>query len=923
MTKEQLQLIITAKDLASATMSALGDKISAVDSKSRNLAQQGLKYMEDGLNRVANTLKATALTAGSTAIAIAGYGFNLATSYEAQLSNIQALTGATADQMKQVSNLSMTLGAKTKYSALEAAQGAEELLKAGVSLEQVMGGGLAGALDLAAAGGLGVADAAEIASTALNAFSKDGLSVSNAADILAGAANASATSVQELRFGLSMSAAVAAGVGMTFKDTSTALAVFAQNGLKGSDAGTSLKTMLMNLQPATKKQQQLWDELGLSFYDSQGKMKPLSAIADELKTKFSGMTDAQRAMAFETAFGSDAIRAANILYKEGAEGVANMTKEMGKFTAADVAAQKTNNLAGAFERIQGTIDTKLIQLFMKPLPALVQAVGQVDSMIQSIDIDGIYSGFEKFYNLVFKGDFSGGIFGLQEDSKTVDTILDIRSKLISLYQLVKPYIDGFKDNILLQRSLIIGFAAVVGTVLVGAIGMMIAGFAAAATGAFVAGLPILALIGIAAALYYAWQENFGGIQEITQGVIDKLVEFSNATGITDALFGDFTKLKDTINQVKESVIKFYQDGLQKVTDFINKNMQPEIKVFNAAMELLKGIWENLVMAFNLAMPVLTFVAGVLWWIASNVIVALMYAFEQLRPVVMNIIESVLALAKPIIDILWPVMLVLIGVVVFLAGVLLTVLMPAFQFLWAFIVQVFAGVGNIIAGIFTFIAGILNVFVGVIKGIFTGDFSQAAEGFKQIWNGIVMFVRGVIQLILAPVRAIVDGIANTLRSVNLWQIGVNMMQGLINGIRNMAGSVSSSVRDSVSGALDSAKRFLGIRSPSRKFRDEVGVQIPAGAAQGIEDGEDKLVKSTQSTFRAVVPAAQTATDTSSTENNTDMPASPKGPKSNDQRTGQQIIIQIDAKGAIFADDKSIDEFVSSKLIRALKKYKVIL
>ncbi|MGQ7101892.1 phage tail tape measure protein [Escherichia sp. SP-MK] len=131
---------------------------------------------------------------------------------------------------------------------MEAGQGIEELIKAGVSLTDIINGGLEGALNLATAGELELGDAAEIASTALNAFKDDNLSVAQAADLLAGAANASATSVGEMKFGLSMVSAVAAGVGLSFKDTTTALALFAQNGLKGSDAGTSLKTQTSFLQ---------------------------------------------------------------------------------------------------------------------------------------------------------------------------------------------------------------------------------------------------------------------------------------------------------------------------------------------------------------------------------------------------------------------------------------------------------------------------------------------------------------------------------------------------------------------------------------------------------------------------------------------------------------------------------------------------
>jgi TP901 family phage tail tape measure protein len=154
-----------------------------------------------------------------------------AANFEKQISAIQAVSGASGSEMNQLSKLIMDLGESSVFSASQVGVAAEELIKAGVSMEDILGGALAGSLDLASAGTIELGEAAEIASTALNAFKADGLSVSNAADILAGAANASATSVGELKYGLSMVSAVASGAGMSFKDTTTALAVFAQNGL--------------------------------------------------------------------------------------------------------------------------------------------------------------------------------------------------------------------------------------------------------------------------------------------------------------------------------------------------------------------------------------------------------------------------------------------------------------------------------------------------------------------------------------------------------------------------------------------------------------------------------------------------------------------------------------------------------------------
>lgn len=323
------------------------------------------------------TVAVAGLGSAVSAVAIASNAAKKAMDFESELSTIQALTGATADEMLQMQQLALKMGADTKYNAQEAAQGIEELLKAGLSPATVQAGGLEAALNLATAGELGLADAAEIMSTALNAYKKDGMSAAEASNILAGTANASATGVEELRQSLSAVSAVAAGVGLSFRDTNDALGVFANNGLKGSDAGTSLKTMLQNLQPTTKQQVALFKALGLmtknganAFYDAHGNIKSLESIAGTLRKSMSKLTNQQRQLALETMFGTDAVRAATILYNEGAEGVKEFDKEMSKVTALDVAKKKMDNAAGAVEQFRGAIETLQISALMPTMPLI-------------------------------------------------------------------------------------------------------------------------------------------------------------------------------------------------------------------------------------------------------------------------------------------------------------------------------------------------------------------------------------------------------------------------------------------------------------------------------------------------------------------------------------------------------------------------
>lgn len=407
--------------------SPFGKMTQQLDQYQKKLKQTGDKYVEFG--------KKGAVVAAPVALGL-GVATKKAADFEQQMSNtLSVMAPGEVDKYREaLRKLAIQQGAKTKYSALEAAEAEEELLKAGLSVKDVINGGLSGALSLATAGELDLGDAAEIAATALNAFKKDNISVAKAADILAGAANASATSVSEMKFSLAASASVASGVGLSFKDTSTALAVFAQNGLKGSDAGTSLKTMLMRLAPQTDKAWGVFDELGLSvvnteaamktltdngvkplskdsdvlmdqlrgvakemagpkatakqvdkeftklvnstgsvhsaFYDSNGQLKSMAEISQLLKKSLHGLTDEQRQNRLTTMFGSDAIRGANILYKEGAEGVKNMYGEMKKVTAQDTARMKMDNLKGTIEELSGALETFGISMGSALTPAL-------------------------------------------------------------------------------------------------------------------------------------------------------------------------------------------------------------------------------------------------------------------------------------------------------------------------------------------------------------------------------------------------------------------------------------------------------------------------------------------------------------------------------------------------------------------------
>ncbi|MEU4782839.1 phage tail tape measure protein, partial [Micromonospora sp. NPDC023633] len=313
------------------------------------------------------------------AAALAG---KFAMDFEKQMSAVRAATKASTGDMERLREAALQAGKDTSFSATEAAQGIEELAKAGVSTTAILTGGLRGALDLAAAGGLEVAEAAEIAASALTQFKLRGSDVPHVADLLAAAAGKAQGSVHDMGMALNQAGLVAAQTGLSIEETTGGLAAFASAGLTGSDAGTSFKQMLLMLQAPSGSTKVLMDELGISLYDASGNAKGLAQFAGELRAKMSSLTPEVRANAMATIFGADAVRGASILYEQGADGIQSwIDKTNDAGYAAETAAMRTDNLAGDLERLRGSLETLAIESASGPNSGLRVLVQTLDSLV--------------------------------------------------------------------------------------------------------------------------------------------------------------------------------------------------------------------------------------------------------------------------------------------------------------------------------------------------------------------------------------------------------------------------------------------------------------------------------------------------------------------------------------------------------------
>lgn len=391
MSNQSIFFDVIARDKASSTFSKIGRASGQTHSRLGMLSRSAL-----------------GAAAGLTSITIAAGAFlKTGASYVDSLNKIQALTGANDQRMQSAAK---TLESNTStYARMgqtvgDAADGVVELTKAGMGLGQSMKA-VSATMILAKAGSLEVADAAALVSNSLNVWREDNLKAGEAANVLANAANISSADVSDLAQSLQMASNVAASAGASFQETNAMLAMLANAGMKGSDAGTSLKTMLLSLQAPSSTASKGLKAVGVNAFDAAGKARPLREVLADLDGKFKDLSDQERAKRLKQIFGTDAYRAAKVIFGQHVDQFDEYVRKVNKAGAAQKLAESSSKgLAGT----------------MKRLKAEVTSTGQAAYRDLSPKLDEAAKKLAKFVEQMRSGEGAGGDFvDLLKDLVTV------------------------------------------------------------------------------------------------------------------------------------------------------------------------------------------------------------------------------------------------------------------------------------------------------------------------------------------------------------------------------------------------------------------------------------------------------------------------------------------------------------------------
>ena len=330
--------------------------------------QKKLRQAESSLSRSGKNLKnvGSSLTMSLSApLGLLGASvIKVAGDFEASMNGMKAVTAGAAGSFDELEATAKRLGATTQFSASEAAAGMEMLGKNGLTAQQILDGAAESSLTLAAATGTDLANAANIATDAMAQFGMEASQLGEAADIITGATVNSKFGIDDFQGAMAQAGGVAGAVGVSFDDFATTVAAISPAFASGSDAGTSLKTMLTRLVPESENAANMMRQLGIitadganQFFDAQGNMKSMSDVAGILNTAFKDLTEAQKINAAKTLFGTDAMRAGLKLADTGADTYDKLKESLLGVSATEVAETRMEGFNGAMLRLKSAFET--------------------------------------------------------------------------------------------------------------------------------------------------------------------------------------------------------------------------------------------------------------------------------------------------------------------------------------------------------------------------------------------------------------------------------------------------------------------------------------------------------------------------------------------------------------------------------------
>ena len=768
-------------------LTSLRSAQSEADKASKNIVTKFGANMQSAGKKL--TSAGSTLTKSVT-VPIVGLGtaaIKTSSDFESAMSKVSAISGATGTNLDKLNKKAQEMGSKTKFSATEAANAFEYMAMAGWKPEDMLDG-IEGIMNLAAASGEDLATTSDIVTDALTAFGLSAKDSGHFADVLAKASSSANTNVSMLGESFKYVAPVAGALGYSAEDTAIALGLMANAGIKGSQAGTALRSSISRLVKPTDDAAAMMDKYGISLTNADGTMKPLGEVMNNLREKLGGLSEAEQAQAAATLFGQEAMSGMLAIINASDSDYQSLTDSIYN---ADGAAQQMadtmlNNLSGQLTLLKSALEGLAIQFGEILMPYIKQFVGWLQSLVQKLQ----EMTPEQKEQIVKWAAFAAAI----------GPVLVVVGKLVTG---IGGVISAFGKIPVIISSAKAAFTA---------IGAAIGGISAPV-------VAVVAIIGVLIAAFVnlwktnekfrnnlkkIWNQIKKTFDKFTKGIVDRLNQLGfNFKDITEVISAIWKGFCDLLAPYFEGVFQYIADTFEVIVNVI-------LGVLDVFISIFKGDWTGAWNAIKgIFISIWTYIKD--WF--SNILNTIKGIFNVVLGWFGTSWEECWNGIKTFFEGIWN------GIVSFFTGILtgiqntfttvFTAISTFFTTTWTNIKTFFEGIWN---GLTSFLSGawetmknIVQVGIMFIQELFNAAVEILSIPFRFIWENCKEIILSAWESIKTTVSTALNFIQNLITTV--WNAVSSFFMTIWNAISSFMSSIWEGIKSIVSNAINSVKNTI--------------------------------------------------------------------------------------------------------------------